>query len=246
MRKHAKTPLYNGSTVTKLEADILLLEMKARNGMSDTGFNDVLSLLQKFVPSSNELPQNTNEAKQMICPLGLKVQKIHAYSNDCILFHGDYKDLDSCPRCHASRYKIGNDAMMQAGYEKRPAAKVMWYFPIIPLFEVFVCHSKDNKTDEVACERSSEDGKLWHPANGAQWRAINHSYKRSFSNEIRNIRFGLSTDGMNLFSSKHSTWPVTLCIYNLPPWLCMRRTHLMMPILIQGPRQPGNDIDVFL
>ena len=45
MRKHAKTPLYNGSTMTKLEADILLLEMKARNGMSDTRFNDVLSLL---------------------------------------------------------------------------------------------------------------------------------------------------------------------------------------------------------
>ena len=45
MRKHAKTPLYNGSTATKLEADILLLEMKAKNGMSDTRFNDVLSLL---------------------------------------------------------------------------------------------------------------------------------------------------------------------------------------------------------
>ena len=56
MRKHAKTPLYNGSTVTKLEANILLLEMKARNGMSDTWFNDVLSLLQKFVPSPNGLP----------------------------------------------------------------------------------------------------------------------------------------------------------------------------------------------
>ena len=66
MRKHAKSLLYNGSTMTKLEDDILLLEMKARNGMSDTGFNDVLSLLQKFVPSLNELPQNMYEAKQMI------------------------------------------------------------------------------------------------------------------------------------------------------------------------------------
>ena len=40
-----KTLLYNGSTMTKLEADILLLEMKTRNGMLDIGFNDVLSLL---------------------------------------------------------------------------------------------------------------------------------------------------------------------------------------------------------
>jgi hypothetical protein len=61
--------------------------------------------------------------------------------------------------------------------------------------------------------------------------------------------FGLSTDGMNPFgeqSCSHSTWPVTLCNYNLPPWLCMKRKFIMMPVLIQGPKQPGNDIDVYL
>ena len=66
---------------------------------------------------------------------------------------------------------------------------------------------------------------------------------------MRNIMFGLSTDGMNpsgSMSSSHSTWPVTLSIYNLPPWLCMKRKYIMMPLLIQGPRQPGNDIDVHL
>ena len=47
-------------------------------------------------------------------------------------------------------------------------------------------------------------------------------------------------------SSGHSTWPVTLCIYNLPPWLCMKRKFIMMPVLIPGPKQPGNDIDVYL
>ena len=47
-------------------------------------------------------------------------------------------------------------------------------------------------------------------------------------------------------SSGHSTWPVTLCIYNLPPWLCMKRKFIMMPVLIPGTKQPGNDIDVYL
>ncbi|KAD4177998.1 hypothetical protein E3N88_26589 [Mikania micrantha] len=47
-------------------------------------------------------------------------------------------------------------------------------------------------------------------------------------------------------SSRHSTWPVLLCIYNLPPWLCMKRKYIMMSLLIQGPKQPGNDIDVYL
>ena len=41
-----------------------------------------------------------------------------------------------------------------------------------------------------------------------------------FDLDARNIRFGLSTDCMNPFgemSSGHNTWPVTLCLYNLPP-----------------------------
>jgi hypothetical protein len=89
---------------------------------------------------------------------------------------------------------------------------------------------------------------LRYPADGSQWRKIDIKFE-DFAGDARNIWFGLSTDGFNPFgeqSSIHSTWPVTLCIYNLPPWLCMKRKFIMMPVLIQGPRQPGNDIDVYL
>ena len=48
------------------------------------------------------------------------------------------------------------------------------------------------------------------------------------------------------WSSGHSTWPVTLCIYNLPPWLCMKRKFIIMLMHIPGPKQPGDDIDVYL
>jgi hypothetical protein len=70
-----------------------------------------------------------------------------------------------------------------------------------------------------------------------------------FTDNTRNLRFGLSTDDMNPFgeqSYSRSTWPMTLCIYNLPPWLCMKRKFIMMPVIIQGPKQPGNGIDVYL
>jgi hypothetical protein len=66
---------------------------------------------------------------------------------------------------------------------------------------------------------------------------------------VRNIRFGLSTDGINSFGetdNSHSTWPITLCIYNLPSWLCMKRKFIMMPLLISRLVQVGNDIDVYL
>jgi hypothetical protein len=84
------------------------------------------------------------------------------------------------------------------------------------------------------------------PLPSIQWRKIDRKYK-DFVGEAINIRFGLSTDGFNPFadfSCGHSTWPVTLCMFNLPGWMCMKRKFIMMPVLIQGPKQPGNDIDV--
>jgi hypothetical protein len=48
------------------------------------------------------------------------------------------------------------------------------------------------------------------------------------------------------FGSAHSTWHVTLCMFNLPSWLYMKRNFIMMHVIIQGQKQPGNDIDVYL
>ncbi|KAL0549070.1 hypothetical protein IC582_013550 [Cucumis melo] len=37
-----------------------------------------------------------------------------------------------------------------------------------------------------------------------------------------------------------------MVIYNLPPWLCMKRKFMMLSILISGPKQPGDDIGIYL
>src|SRR3954464_9608270 len=91
--------------------------------------------------------------------------------------------------------------------------------------------------------------KLRVSADRSQWRKIERKYGKEFADDARNVWFGLSADNINPFgeqSSNHSTWPVTLCLYNLPPWLCMKWKFIMMSVLIQGPKQPGNDIDVYL
>ena len=46
--------------------------------------------------------------------------------------------------------------------------------------------------------------------------------------------------------STHNVWPVVLVTYNLPPWLCMKRRFCFLSLLIHGPKEPGNDIDVYL
>ena len=86
----------------------------------------------------NKLPPITYEAKKVVCPLGLDVQKIHACPNDCILYRGEYEELAACPVCDAKRYKIRQNDPGDVDGEparKKVPAKVMWYFPIIPRLE---------------------------------------------------------------------------------------------------------------
>nr|ABA91694.2 transposon protein, putative, CACTA, En/Spm sub-class [Oryza sativa Japonica Group] len=254
MLEDHRTSLYPGCEQghKKLDTTLELLQWKAKNGVSDKAFGDLLKLVKNILPGGNKLPETTYEAKKIVCPLGLEVHKIHACPNDCILYRGEeYENLEACPVCKALRYKIRRDDPGEVDGQltkKRIPAKVMWYFPIIPRLRRLFRNKGNARMLRWHAEERQQDGMLRHPADGSQWRNIDRKFKE-FGKDARNIRFGLSTDGMNPFgemSSGHSTWPVTMCIYNLPPWLCIKRKYIMMPIIIQGPKQPGNDIDVYL
>ena len=70
-----------------------------------------------------------------------------------------------------------------------------------------------------------------------------------FAADSRNVCLGLASDGFNPFgnmSLSHSTWPVVLIPYNMPPQMCMDDKNFMMTLLIPGPSSPGKDIDVYL
>ena len=93
-----------------------------------------------------------------------------------------------------------------------------------------------------------KDGKLRHPADAQAWKDFDIKHP-DFAIDPRNIRLGLASDGFNPFrtmSISHSTWPVLLMAYNLPPWMCMKAEYCMLSLLIPGPRSPGNEIDVYL
>jgi hypothetical protein len=91
----------------KLCSTLELMQCKAENGLSDKGFEQLLKMMKKMLPRDNELPASTYEAKKVVFPLGLEVDKIHACPNDCILCRDEeYKNLYACLVCSALRYKI--------------------------------------------------------------------------------------------------------------------------------------------
>ena len=63
------------------------------------------------------------------------------------------------------------------------------------------------------------------------------------------MRLELAVDGFNPFgnmNNNYSMWPVILIPYNLPPWLVMKVSYFMLSLLISGPHQLGNKIDIYL
>ncbi|KAK9994786.1 hypothetical protein SO802_024489 [Lithocarpus litseifolius] len=92
------------------------------------------------------------------------------------------------------------------------------------------------------------EGLLRHHVDSETWKSFDSKYIE-FSSEPRNVRLGLAVDGFNPYgnmSSTHSTWHVNLIPYNLPLWMCMKRSSFLLSLLIPGPTSPGNDIDVYL
>jgi hypothetical protein len=78
----------------KLGSTLELLKWKAEKGLSNSRFEKLLKMMKNMLPKDNELPASMYEAKKVICPLGLEVQKIHACHNDCILYHADYVNFN--------------------------------------------------------------------------------------------------------------------------------------------------------
>jgi hypothetical protein len=155
----------------KLGTTLELLQWKAKNGVSDKGFGELLKIQKKMLPKDNELPATTYEAKQVVCPTGLEIKKIHACPNDCILYHGkEYEKLDACPVCHASRCKIRRDDPGDVEGErprKKIPAKVMWYAPILSRLKRLFRNKKHAKLLRWHKEDRKVDNMLRHPTDGS-------------------------------------------------------------------------------
>lgn len=92
------------------------------------------------------------------------------------------------------------------------------------------------------------DEVLRHPPYGRQWKALGVEYTH-FKWDDGNLMLGYNMDGMNPFGNKsslHNTWPMVVCIHNLPPSVTMKRKYQHMVVQIQGPSQPGNNLNLYV
>lgn len=253
--ENSEQELYPGcKRFSKLAFIIRLFHIKCLNGWSNSSFTMLLTLLKEALPEGETLPSSFYEVKKIINDLGLGYTKIDACPNDCQLYYKETASLDSCAICGTSRWKStendveSNASAISKKKVKKISAKVLRHFPLKPRLQRLFMSSKTSSLMRWHQEHRTNDGVMRHPADSPAWKTFDFEHKE-FSSEPRNVRLGLASDGFNPFrtmSTTHSTWPVILIPYNLPPWMCMKQSYLMLSLLIPGPNAPGNDIDVYL
>ena len=73
-------------------------------------------------------------------------------------------------------------------------------------------------------------------ADGSAFREMEEKWPH-FKEEPRLITISLDADGVNPFSqikSIYTMWPIFVINNNIPPWLSIKREHIMLSMIIPG------------
>ena len=74
------------------------------------------------------------------------------------------------------------------------------------------------------------------PANGYTFSEIKEKWP-VFKDEPRNVRLSLAADGVNPFGEIryiYSAWPIFVINNNIPPWMSIKRKHIMFTMIVPG------------
>ncbi|XP_021806554.1 uncharacterized protein LOC110750522 [Prunus avium] len=230
--RNANQELYPGcESFSVLTAIVKLMYGKIKYCMSNLCFDYFFGVLKRMLPMNNYLPKDHRQAQKMLSCLGLGYEKIHDCKNNCMLFYKEYETLDTCPICNESRFKQTS----QNRITKIPQ-KVMRYLPLKPRFQGLYT-ATDMRWHE---KKRVDDDVMRHPVDGEAWKEFDRTFPE-FAVDPQNVRLGLATDGFNpyrVLNQHHSTWPIFILPYNLPPRKCMKKEYMMMTVLIT--EDPGS------
>ena len=238
----SRAPLFCGSDLTRLDSTLLFMNVVRTHKVTNACITELLHLFSKVIlPKPNSLPTSEGIASSMVTRLGLRYDAIDACRNGCVLFRREYAELETCPICAAGRFK-------RVGLSRVPA-KVLRHFPLVPRLKRMFSTPQLASLMAWHGENMSRDGKMRGPYDSPQWQHVRDKHGE-FSADHRNIHLGLCADGVNPYSQKrstHSSCPVFLLNYNIPPWLTIKTFFIMLSLLIPGPEAvTAAHFDVFL
>jgi hypothetical protein len=138
--EHAKKELYLGcKNATKVSFILELFQIKCMYGLSNAALEAILKLFGKVLLEGHCIPDSLDKVHRVIRDMGLEYVKKHTCQNDCVLFFDKYANLETCPICKKSRWKVEEktsknncSAIGATSVKKRLPFKILRYIPLIP------------------------------------------------------------------------------------------------------------------
>lgn len=115
-------------------------------------------------------------------------------------FGTKYANLNTCPICGESRWKVTLPRDNDEAAKKHVPQKLLRYFPITPRLQRLLMSATTSGFMLWHKEGLVRDGKMQHPADSKAWKHVEEIYK-DIGMDYRNIRLGL-----HLISSIHLGW----------------------------------------
>ncbi|XP_074300368.1 uncharacterized protein LOC141631622 [Silene latifolia] len=243
MLKHGEQPVYEGTKFTLLQSAARLINLKCEWNLAHKCIDSFTSYIRDIIPEKGVMTRNLYETKKVPKALQLPCDKIDVCCFGCMIFWEDDADLDKCKKCGEDRYKCKTT---QNG--KSVSKKVLTYFPLGPRLQRIYATKHIAGQMRWHYENPRVSGIMSHPSDGEAWKHFDHQHPQ-FSSEPRNVRHRLCTEGFQpfgQFGTKYSCWPVMVTPYNLPPWLCMKRQFIFLSLMIPGPKNPKQNLDIYL
>ncbi|KAL6183371.1 hypothetical protein ACLB2K_044782 [Fragaria x ananassa] len=201
-------PLYPGCTkATKMNGLIETFNLKARYGLSDSCYSDILTLFGTLLPDGNELPGSVKEVKKILSTLGMEYEKIDVCPNDCILYRGLHVAAQRCPTCTASRWKLAKDKSERVGV----SVKTLWWLAggpntEVPTFRGYHVNGVDFNTRERDNVRSVQNSGVFLVADAMQVASARDKRPR--------------TNDMEFYGRIQQIWEVDYYKFRVPIFLC--------------------------
>ncbi|XP_073275513.1 uncharacterized protein [Primulina huaijiensis] len=248
MIKSAEKEIWDGNPHGHSLLSVLarLLKMKQEHNMSERNYNDMCQLMSELCPSDNSVPESFYATKKLIKDLGLPVEKIDVCQNNCMIYWGEDDSLTECKICQHPRYR--RSRRRSTNRKTQTPYKKMYYFPITQRLQRLYASTATASHMRWHKEHHFDGETMTHPSDSPAWRHFDAMHP-SFASEIRNVRLGMSTDGFQPFGQsgqQYSSWPVIVTPYNLPPWMCMKEEYMFLTVIVPGPHNPKDKLDVFL